>query len=207
VVGLLLLRQHRTKPHDAAEEVEKYLQSRHHDALGFETLAILYSLPYSLLLWATIAFTAALSLEALVFSRQLWAKLPVGIVLGLMILLISWCVWTSLEGKKGISVLDGVHVFKKRLFEFIRSPRGEITEPGLDAEDTGDDDGQGVDRMLDRTGSLRGTLNRLRMPRRPRTSTVSTLVNPTGSNGPCNMPDRTAVEMGAMSGEETRSAV
>jgi len=75
VTGLLLLRQHRTKPQDSAEEVvsypvrplapissltaptpspqqDRYLRSRLHNALGFETLAILYSLPYSLLLWA-----------------------------------------------------------------------------------------------------------------------------------------------------------
>ena len=151
---------------------------------------------------STIAFTAALSLEALVFSRQLWAKLPVAIVLGLMILLISWCVWTSLEGKSGISVLGGVCVFRERLVEFARSLRGKITESGLDAEDAGDGDGKGVGGMLDRTGSLREAFNRLRRPR-SRTS-VSTLVNSTGSNGPCSTPDKMAVEMDQ---EETRSAV
>ena len=75
VIGLLLLRQHRTKPQDSADEVvshlirslahpfdhfdlrllykkDNYLRSRHNNELGFETLAILYSLPYSLLLWS-----------------------------------------------------------------------------------------------------------------------------------------------------------
>ena len=155
---------------------------------------------------STIAFTAALSLEALVFSLQLWTKLPVAIVLGLMILLISWCIWTSLEGEKGISVLGGVRVFKEHLVEFARSLRGEIAEPELDAEDAGDDDGQGIGGTLDRTGSLRVTLNRFRRPRRPRTS-VSTLVNPTGGNGSRSTPDKTAVEMGDMNEEEARSAV
>ena len=146
---------------------------------------------------STIAFTVALSLEALVFSRQLWAKLPVGIVLTLVILLISWCVLTSLEAKKDISVLGGVRVFKERLFEFTRSLRGKITEPGLDAGDAGDDDGQGVGGMF----SLREVFNRLRRPRRPTTSTIPTLINPTGSN------NGTFVEMSDTIKEETRSEV
>ena len=156
---------------------------------------------------STIAFTAALSLEALVFSRQLWTKLPVGVVLALVILLISWCVSTSLEAKKDISVLDRVRDFKERLIEFTRSLRDRIAEPGLDTGDAGGGDGQGVNGTPDRTGSLRETLNRLRRPRRSRTWTVSTLVDPTGSNGPCSVPGRTEVEMGDMSREETRSAV
>ena len=72
--GLLLLRQYE-KPLGVTTEVvshfirsltpylrslhtisspwqDKYLRSHHHNALGFETLAILHSLPYSLLLWA-----------------------------------------------------------------------------------------------------------------------------------------------------------
>ena len=73
VTGLLLLRQRRTRLRDSADEVvssssgptylslrllqlgspqDKYLQKRRHKALGFETIAILYSLPYSLLLWS-----------------------------------------------------------------------------------------------------------------------------------------------------------
>lgn len=74
VIGLLLLRQHRTKPQDTADEAvshcirfhpypllivfrvfprqDGYLRSRYHSVFGFEPLAILYSLPYSLLLWS-----------------------------------------------------------------------------------------------------------------------------------------------------------
>ena len=141
-----------------------------------------------------MAFTAALSLEALVFSRQLWTKLPVGVVLALVILLISWCILTAFEAKEDISVLDGVHAFKEHLVKFTRSLRGKIAEPGLDTGDAGDDDGQGAGGILNRTGSLREALNRLRRPQRPRTSTGSTLVNLTGSNGSRSTPDKTAVE-------------
>ncbi|RXW22040.1 hypothetical protein EST38_g3817 [Candolleomyces aberdarensis] len=51
ILGLLLLRQNRTRIHGTMEEVNGFLQARSHPRLGLETLAILYSLPYALLLW------------------------------------------------------------------------------------------------------------------------------------------------------------
>ncbi|KAJ2925936.1 hypothetical protein H1R20_g11162, partial [Candolleomyces eurysporus] len=51
ILGLLLLRQNRTRFHGTMEEVNAFLQARSHPRLGLESLAILYSLPYALLLW------------------------------------------------------------------------------------------------------------------------------------------------------------
>jgi len=173
VVGLLLLRQHRTKPHDSTEEVEKYLRSRHRDALGFETLAILYSLPYSLLLWATVAFLSAFGLEALLFSDGLWTRLPVGVVLVMILMLISWCIWTTLEAKTDFSVLISFRDLKDRLVGFTQGARGKTSEPGPGA---GDDGGQGRIRRLSRSETFKDALTRFR-PRRSRASTAATLVN------------------------------
>jgi hypothetical protein len=68
LVTLLLLRSHRTKALETADEVvsndlrvifgsvltfeQHYLlQRKKHSSLGFEPLAIIYSLPYALLIW------------------------------------------------------------------------------------------------------------------------------------------------------------
>ncbi|KAJ2926597.1 hypothetical protein H1R20_g10501, partial [Candolleomyces eurysporus] len=51
ILGLLLLRQNRTRIHGTMDEVNAFLQARSHPRLGLESLAILYSLPYALLLW------------------------------------------------------------------------------------------------------------------------------------------------------------
>lgn len=68
VIGLLLIRQYRLKPKDTAQDAVRecpaeiarfltlctqlnYLASRRHPTLGLETLAIMYSLPYALLMW------------------------------------------------------------------------------------------------------------------------------------------------------------
>lgn len=73
LVGLLLIRQHRVKSKDTAEDAvsddhpsigldiyklafsqNNYLNSRKHETLGIETLAIIYSLPYALLMWGYV---------------------------------------------------------------------------------------------------------------------------------------------------------
>ena len=51
LLGLLLVRQHRVKSKDTAEEAHRFLQSRKLKGLGLETLAIIYSLPYAMLMW------------------------------------------------------------------------------------------------------------------------------------------------------------
>ncbi|KAJ2914810.1 hypothetical protein MD484_g5604, partial [Candolleomyces efflorescens] len=56
IIGLLLLRQNRSRMHGTMDEVNRFLKVRSHPRLGLETLAILYSLPYALLLWGYVLF-------------------------------------------------------------------------------------------------------------------------------------------------------
>ncbi|RDX39810.1 hypothetical protein OH76DRAFT_1413341, partial [Lentinus brumalis] len=52
LLGLLLIRQHRVKAKETADDANAFLRSRRHTMMGLETLAIIYSLPYALLMWA-----------------------------------------------------------------------------------------------------------------------------------------------------------
>ncbi|KAI0642660.1 hypothetical protein C8Q79DRAFT_1013332 [Trametes meyenii] len=63
LLGLLLVRQHRVKSKDTADDAWRYLSSRKHPTLGLETLAIIYSLPYALLMWGMVTFLLAFSFE------------------------------------------------------------------------------------------------------------------------------------------------
>jgi hypothetical protein len=140
---------------------------------------------------STISFLAAFTLEGLVFSNELWAKLPVGVVLMMIVLLISWCVSTTFEAKTEFSFLSGVHVLKNGLVDFTRSLRGKTSERGSDAEDTGDEDGEG--KSVSCSETLKGVFNR--RPRRQRASTSSMPVDSARSNG-CGPLDTGTVEMG-----------
>jgi len=141
-----------------------------------------------------IAFTTAFSLEALVFSSEFWAILPVGIVLAVMILLTSWCVWTRLEATWDLNVLDGVHVLRDRLVDFIRSLRGK----------TGTRDGEGDDG---RDGMLKEAFARFRQSRRLRVSVSPMLIHAAGSDRLCGPPNGAGVEMGEIGREEPEDAV
>ncbi|KAG9221645.1 hypothetical protein CCMSSC00406_0005558 [Pleurotus cornucopiae] len=74
ILGLLLVRQNRTKGKESAPEAMRFM-SRH----SLEILAILYSLPYALLMWAMLAFVGSFSF--LCFdSTSLVTRLLVGAV-------------------------------------------------------------------------------------------------------------------------------
>jgi hypothetical protein len=142
-----------------------------------------------------MSFLTAFAYEGLVESAELWARLPVGVVLVMIVLLISWCVSTTFEAKTESSLLGGIHVLKDGVVDFTRGLRGKTSEPGSVAEGVGDEDGQGRGVTLSRSETLKGALNRLRRPRRPRFSTSSTLVDWNRSNGR-GPPDAATVEMG-----------
>lgn len=79
ILGLLLVRQHRTRIRpDDPFEAAIFLQNRDHPKLGLEPLAIIYSIPYALLMWAMVTFLTALLI--LCFrATELWTRIPVGL--------------------------------------------------------------------------------------------------------------------------------
>ncbi|EPQ52228.1 hypothetical protein GLOTRDRAFT_95863 [Gloeophyllum trabeum ATCC 11539] len=56
ILGLLLNRHHRVMSRNDAEVAQRYMWSKRHPSRGLETLAIMYSLPYALLMWAIVHF-------------------------------------------------------------------------------------------------------------------------------------------------------
>ncbi|KAF8512518.1 hypothetical protein BU17DRAFT_96162 [Hysterangium stoloniferum] len=64
VTGLLHVRKHRELIRLHAEEADAFLHHASRTPLGLQPLAILYSLPYALLMWAMVSFIAAILLYA-----------------------------------------------------------------------------------------------------------------------------------------------
>lgn len=95
VIGLLLARKHRDKD-DSAQNAAKYLNKRTHPRLGLETLSILYSLPYALLLWGVISFLVAVAATAFKVNG-LAESLTNATAWGCVTVLIVWTIFTSLE--------------------------------------------------------------------------------------------------------------
>ncbi|KAF9782854.1 hypothetical protein BJ322DRAFT_179603 [Thelephora terrestris] len=171
VIGLLLVRKHRNKPEDSADN-DQYLRSRHNPAIGFETLAILYSLPYSLLMWSTVSFTTAIGLETLVSTPQIRTKVSVGAVFAMVMLLIFWCVWITIEGRTDVGVFSAIN----RLVCPTVCPRGNTAQPPPDG------DGEDVD------GHQMSTMGGA--------NSYATLVDQAGRNASCRLLGQTRANTG-----------
>jgi len=94
IVGLLLVRQYRVKPKETVEEAANFLSSRTHATRGVETLAILYSLPYALLLWGMLTFLCAFSIENFITKDRapIYATGVAWVIVGCLIL---WCIYAA----------------------------------------------------------------------------------------------------------------
>lgn len=152
----------------------------------------------------TMLFITAFSIEIFMSSRQAWVKIPVGIALAMMIIPISWSVLVTVEGGTGFSISNRVHLWKDWLLDSTRV----IPGPGSPAGDGKDWEGQGKSEKLRRSRTLKEVFNFIRLPRRQRARTSSTLVSLdlTGSNGSCGLPAGPGVE-GENNNKEQESAV
>jgi len=96
VLGLLLVRQNQTKDRETATDVTIFLRNKAHPHLGLETLAIMFSLPYALLMWSMVSFLVAFLLLCFEDSNVITLT-SIGSLGGVITVLVVWCIWTSWE--------------------------------------------------------------------------------------------------------------
>ncbi|KAF9017860.1 hypothetical protein BDZ89DRAFT_1074496 [Hymenopellis radicata] len=94
IIGLLLVLQHRSKAKETSRDALSFLNAQKHEMLALETLAIMYSLPYAMLMWGMVSFLAAFSLMCLVASSATVRVLVGGgwLIIACMVL---WCITMS----------------------------------------------------------------------------------------------------------------
>ncbi|EGO29770.1 hypothetical protein SERLADRAFT_458015 [Serpula lacrymans var. lacrymans S7.9] len=92
ILGLVLLRHNRTKARETAEEAAKFLHNMGHKKYGQEALALIYSLPYALLMWGMLLFLAAFLIECY-YPRALAPSLIVGVASLAVFALTSGCIY------------------------------------------------------------------------------------------------------------------
>ncbi|KAF5311156.1 hypothetical protein D9619_008037 [Psilocybe cf. subviscida] len=96
ILGLLLMRQNRTKKRETAELVYKYLKKQNSELTGLEALAIMFSLPHASLMWGMVSFFVAFSLMC-VRSANVQTHIVVISCLSLTVLYIIWCIYLAWE--------------------------------------------------------------------------------------------------------------
>ncbi|EMD32915.1 hypothetical protein CERSUDRAFT_98927 [Gelatoporia subvermispora B] len=100
IMTLLLTRQngHHLRMRETAFKVVLFLRNRRHPRLGLEALAVVYSLPYGLILWAVITFLAAFSFVCFGGNDTL-AMSTTGAVWIIIAMLVVWSLYIGRETK------------------------------------------------------------------------------------------------------------
>ncbi|KLO19302.1 hypothetical protein SCHPADRAFT_898879 [Schizopora paradoxa] len=88
IIGLLLSRHHQLKD-KSAEEAARYMGDK-----GLQTLAILYSLPYALLMWSMVTFVLSIAITCF-DVRGVSQRVITGVIWLFICLLIGWAVVTG----------------------------------------------------------------------------------------------------------------
>jgi hypothetical protein len=101
MLALLLRRQHRPRERGTAKEVHEFLEKRHDPSHGLEILAIVYSLPYAILMWGMVTFFFAFFTMCFVKST-LATRCAVGLVAVFCAGLVAWCIWMSWEPSESL---------------------------------------------------------------------------------------------------------
>ncbi|KAF8474432.1 hypothetical protein DFH94DRAFT_855629 [Russula ochroleuca] len=99
IIALLLIRHNRTKQNEDPGGASTYLYQNSHRIFGLEPMAIIFSLPWALLMWSIVIFFIALLLFCFSISNIL-SRIFIAIVSVLVITLIIWSIrtaWDSAE--------------------------------------------------------------------------------------------------------------
>ncbi|KAL4071433.1 hypothetical protein V8B97DRAFT_469435 [Scleroderma yunnanense] len=94
MLGLVFVRHSRTDSRNSVFAAAKFLGSLWDEKHGLETLAIIYSLPHTFLVWGMILFFIALSAEWW-HPGNLVSWISIGMAMVIVFLVIGWCIWTA----------------------------------------------------------------------------------------------------------------
>ncbi|PBK80241.1 hypothetical protein ARMGADRAFT_1021025 [Armillaria gallica] len=99
ILGLLMTRKNRWMASGGTTEALRFLYSRKQLFTGLEGLAIMYSLPYALLMWAMVTFLSAFTLMCFTAS-DVTVRMLVGTAWLAIAVLVSWYIKASWESKE-----------------------------------------------------------------------------------------------------------
>ncbi|KAJ7677422.1 hypothetical protein B0H17DRAFT_112464 [Mycena rosella] len=93
-LGQLLVRQNRTKFHESASDISASVSRRSSKKYGLELLALIWALPYSLLMWSMIFFFVAFATECLRVPDPVTRSI-IGVATAVLAVLVLWCIWDA----------------------------------------------------------------------------------------------------------------
>ncbi|PPR00765.1 hypothetical protein CVT24_000790 [Panaeolus cyanescens] len=121
VLGLLLVREHNTMLD------RSFLAFRSASVYGLETLALMYSLPYALLMWSMIAFLVAFSIECY-GAGDLITTIILSVGWPIIAALLVWCISASYENKEFLYPwpFRDLTIFRRRIQKSMNVVTGKL---------------------------------------------------------------------------------
>ncbi|KAK0484066.1 hypothetical protein IW261DRAFT_1466510 [Armillaria novae-zelandiae] len=98
ILGLILTSHHNSLKHAEIPDVTYFLERHWQQNIGFERLSIMYSSPYSLLMWSMVTFLASFLSMCLEASNPVLLKVFVALVFLLGTVLCVWCIYMFWDG-------------------------------------------------------------------------------------------------------------
>ncbi|KIJ66565.1 hypothetical protein HYDPIDRAFT_109616, partial [Hydnomerulius pinastri MD-312] len=144
ILGLLLVRQNRTKGRDSAEEAVSFMTRMTYSMFGTETLAVLYSLPFALLMWGMIFFVLAFAFLVFQGTDQV-TRASVGsaaALIGFFVIWTVWAAWDSYLPRYWIHLLRLMSARRRRSKQHDAQPQPQLTPSDDDTESVSDAEDQ-----------------------------------------------------------------
>ncbi|EIW78521.1 hypothetical protein CONPUDRAFT_91912 [Coniophora puteana RWD-64-598 SS2] len=125
ILGTFLVRFHQGPEHKDAHAVAQFLKKMRSEKRGLERLAVVYSLPYALLMWGIVCFFCAFAIESCQRGQRR-DFVSVGSIFGIIFGLIVYAIISILYGPCERRVKDHVSSFRPKLsdFEALKSKIG-----------------------------------------------------------------------------------
>ncbi|CAG7846419.1 SubName: Full=Uncharacterized protein {ECO:0000313/EMBL:CCA66961.1} [Serendipita indica DSM 11827] len=122
-IGLLHIRIYRTVR--TAEDHSKYIYTKYHHAFGYRPLAIIWRLPFTLLAWSVITFSAAVMIFTVTAANNgtRYLLITLGMFIVAEVALCMWYFWS--HGNEGGSRLD----FKAIFINWLVLPEHDSATP------------------------------------------------------------------------------
>ncbi|EIW78568.1 hypothetical protein CONPUDRAFT_145744 [Coniophora puteana RWD-64-598 SS2] len=105
VLGTFLVRFHQSEGHKDVGAVASFLKKMHSHKRGLERLAVVYSLPYALLMWSLVFFSVAFITEAYQAGDR-YDIISLAVVLGLTFCLVVYGTTSILYGSHNRGILS-----------------------------------------------------------------------------------------------------
>ncbi|KAF8496545.1 hypothetical protein F5888DRAFT_1907347 [Russula emetica] len=119
VIGMLLVRQSRSNQELDPSDASTYLYQNSHSIFGLEPLAIVFGIPWALLLWSMVTFSVALLLFCFVVSN-LWTRLFIALTSFLLLTFTLWCIWTRRDTSSDWGTVPARLNFLSNVVESVR---------------------------------------------------------------------------------------